>query len=133
VRATTISNTATDQALPTRPEVVALLRDILSELQLIRHDLARQRRPSHLTRRDRQQLARLLPAVAGVIGSEWVTARELVDHPAAGLRLVCDGLNARALGRLFQRAEGAIIDGLVIEHGGHELGAGLWRVMRQTP
>jgi hypothetical protein len=106
-----------------------LLRELVSEVRLMRQELARQRRPSHLTRRDRVALAGILPVVAGAVGSEWRTARELVDDPAAALRVALAGLSARSLGRLFQRAEGEPIDGLVVENGGSEVHATLWRVM----
>lgn len=106
-------------------ELVALNRAILAALE-------KQQRPSHLTREDRGRLAAILPALVGVKGTDWFTARELIQDRSPALRLVLDELNAVKLGRLLQRAEGAIVDGYGVERGGLEVGAILWRVFPTT-
>ncbi len=78
-----------------------LLRDIVDELRQIRVALERQRRPSHLTREDRDRLGKILPVVVGLRGSELFLAGEFIDDDAPALRLVCHGLTARQLGRLL--------------------------------
>lgn len=85
--------------------------------------------PLFLSRADRARLGHLLPAIGGALGSEPFLARDLFEHDAAGLRLVRRGLTAKRIGRLFQRAEGQVIDGYVIERAGDELHTTLWRVM----
>jgi hypothetical protein len=87
-----------------------------------------QRRP--LSRRDREELARILPAVAGAYGSDWRLTREFVsvDAPAA-VRVACGGLSAKRIGCLFRRAEGAIIDGYVVRRAGAEGHRVLWQVL----
>lgn len=106
-----------------------LKRAILAELRAIRLVLARQARPTSLTRADRDRLAAILPATAGLKGSELFTARELLEDDAPALRLVLAGLSAKQIGRLLQRAEGRPIDGYTVQHDGSEAGANLWRVL----
>jgi hypothetical protein len=118
------------RAHPPPERVEALLREVIRELRLLRQEVARHRRPSHLTRRDRAHLAAILPVIAGVKGSAWVLTRELVESPHAGLRVVLADLSARSLGRLLRRGEGEVIDGLTIESGGTEIGAVLWRILK---
>ena len=118
--------------------VAVLLAELIDEVKGLRADLAETVWHMHmphgesqirspLTRADRLQLGRLLPVVAGVFGSEPFLSRDLFEHDSAALRLVCRGRNARRLGRLFQRAAGQVVDGLMVERAGVELGAILWR------
>jgi hypothetical protein len=102
---------------------------VLVELRAIRSVLERQRRPSHLTRDDRDRLAKMLPPIGAVFGSALFTARELLEKDAPALRLVLGELNARQIGRLLQRAEGAAVGGLTVQREGIEVGAILWRVV----
>ena len=81
-----------------------------------------------LSRRDREQLARILPAVAGCVGSEIFTSRDLIDHESAAVRLVVRGVTAKTLGRLLTRADGRPITGLVVERVGDEGHVALWRI-----
>ena len=84
------------------------------------------RRPSApLSRDDRSRLARLLPAAAGVLGSEPLHASELCEHESAALRLVCAGLSSRRLGQLFRRAADIPIAGYVVKDCGFEAGVQL--------
>jgi hypothetical protein len=83
---------------------------------------------SVLTRADLGLLGRLLPAIAGALGSEPFLARDLFE--SAAVRLVVSGLNTRQVGRLLRRAEGHAIDGYLIERVTVELGAILWRVVQ---
>jgi hypothetical protein len=117
---------------PAADPLLELLRDIRDELRALRGELATGRSPSSaLNRSDRAQLARLLPAIAGVYGSESFACRDLVgDDAPPALQLVTGGLEAQQLGSLFARAAGAVIDGFVIDRAGSELHARLWRVLR---
>jgi hypothetical protein len=114
-------------------QVAALLRELVAEVRGLRADLTRDRRPSRLTRHDRDRLVAILPAAGGVFGSELFTAKELLEHDAAALRLVLRGLTARQLGRLLQRAEGAVLGGYTVQRDGVKVGAVLWRVLATTP
>jgi hypothetical protein len=106
----------------------AVVRELVEEVRALRLD--RVHVHEELSRADRALLSRLLPAVAGAHGSDPVTARELVDaDAAAAVRVVTRGRNARQLGRLFQRAEGQVVDGFVVARAGVELGVVLWRVL----
>jgi hypothetical protein len=117
---------------PAPDPLLELLREIRDELRALRGELATGRSPSSaLNRSDRARLARLLPAIAGVLGSEPFACRDLVDADAApALQLVTAGLEARALGCLFGRAAGQGIDGYVIDRAGNELHRRLWSVLR---
>src|SRR5687767_5749045 len=112
--------------------VAEVLADILAEVRGIREALEQRGGRSTLTRNDLEALRRLLPAIAGAIGSELFTARELIRHAAPGLQAVCAGMSAKSLGRLLKRAHGIPVDGYVVRAEGLELGAVLWRIL-QTP
>lgn len=105
---------------------------VLAELRAIRQLLERQQRPSSLTRADRTALARLLPAVGGVFGSDLFMVRELFESTAAAVRLVLEGCNPKQVGRLLRRAEGVPIAGLMVQRDGSELHAALWRIVRAS-
>jgi hypothetical protein len=110
-------------------EHLELLRAMLAELQAIRVAVVQPpRRPFTLTRADRQQLARMLPAIAGAVGSEWFASRDLLAHDSAAVQLVVRGCTAKQLGRLLRRAEGQPIAGLLVERAGVELGVLLWKI-----
>jgi hypothetical protein len=94
------------------------------------HLLLLDRGPSRLSRADRDRLARILPVVAGAVGSAPFLARELLEHPSAGLGLVLAGSSSRSLGRLLRRAEGQPVAGYVVEQVGIEAGAKLWSVSK---
>jgi hypothetical protein len=108
-------------------DMLALLHEINAKLDVL---LARQRRP--LTRADRVILGRLLPAIAGALGSEPFVTRDLFDGEMPALRLVTRGLTPRQAGRLFGRAERRrqAIDGYIVQRDGSELHAALWRIVR---
>ena len=95
--------------------------------------LERQRPPSHLTRRDRDRLAAILPVIAAHLGSEPILTRDILEDGSPALRLVVKSLSARSLGRLLQRAEGAAIGGYTVERAGMAAGAVLWRILAVTP
>ena len=121
----------------------ALLSDILLELRTIRQLLEgqQQRANSHhgsnlpsawgtlLSRTDRAALGRILPAIAGAIGSEWFACRDLEEEDSAALRLVLKGLSTKSVGRLFRRGLGHPVDGYLIERKDRELGVWLWRIV----
>jgi hypothetical protein len=108
--------------------IVDRLDTLIAEIRGLREVLAQARspRPATLSRADRDRLARLLPAIAGAIGSDnEQTAAELLEIPA--VRLVVD-LDAAALGRLLRRATGIPIAGYVVTRGTTELQRVLWTV-----
>jgi hypothetical protein len=105
----------------TEADSVALLRELVAEVRALRRAIERQTPARSLTRGDRVHLAAILPAVAGVQGSELFTARELLEDDAPALRLVLAGLSAKQKGRAF--------DGYTVQRDGSEAGASLWRVL----
>jgi hypothetical protein len=113
----------------TEADSVALLRELVAEVRALRRAIERQTPARSLTRGDRVHLAAILPAVAGVQGSELFTARELLEDDAPALRLVLAGLSAKQIGRLLHRAEGRAFDGYTVQRDGSEAGASLWRVL----
>jgi hypothetical protein len=115
--------------LETDPLLAALLEVLIAEVRGLRADLARDRRPRRvLSRADCAYLSRLLPVIAGVFNEPFLT-RDLFESDAPALRFVLQGWTPIRIGRLFQRAEGEVIDGHVIERDGAELHATLWRVL----
>ena len=86
--------------------------------------------PSSLCRPDREALQRILPAVAGALGSEYFLASETVASANAALVLVLAGMNARRLGKLLRRGDGVSVAGYVVHARGTESGAVLWEVLR---
>jgi hypothetical protein len=82
--------------------------------------------------RDQQRLSRLLPAIAGALGSAPFTSRELFedDPRLAGVQIVLGDLTPRRVGKLFRRAAGQIIDGALVEVVGTELHVNVWRVLQ---
>jgi hypothetical protein len=114
-----------EAAIDLAPELLEVLREINAKLDRL---LAARAPAAPLSRDDRAFLARLLPAAAGVLGSEPFHAAELCEHDAAALRLVCAGLSARRLGRLLRRAADIPIAGYVVKRRGVEAGAVLWQI-----
>lgn len=113
------------------PEAVELLAAVLAELRGLRADLAaaREPRPSTVNRGDRVLLARMLPAIAGAYGSEVFSARDLTEDTRPAVRLVMDGLTAKQVGKLFSRADGIAIDGLMVQRAGVEFHVTSWRIV----
>lgn len=113
-------------------ELATAVARIEAQLGTLRRDLAvRRSGAAPLNRADRARLARMLPAIAGVYGSDAFAARDLLDAEApAALRLVTRGLDARWIGSLLARGAGQVIDGYIIERAGDELHVRLWRVFR---
>jgi hypothetical protein len=112
------------------------LRDLRAELvrqtdmlAAIRQALEQQRRPSSLSRRDRELLVAMLPAVAGALGSDPFASRDLAADSSPGLRLVLRDLSVKQIGRLLARAEGIPIEGWLVERCGVEINVALWRVV----
>ena len=100
------------------------LRDLAQRIDALElRDLAR-----CLSRRDRDRLAALLPALAGRFGSTPILVREVIASADPGVRLVRGDLNAKRIGRLFSRAAGLAVDGYVVERCGVEDGATIWSV-----
>jgi hypothetical protein len=109
-------------------------RAILAELQEIKRlvlqvlEGQQQRKPS-LARTDRTRLERILPAVAGALGSEPFTSRDLAADRSPALRVVLRNLSAKSIGKLLARAEGLEIGGWLIKRCGVEINVTLWRVV----
>lgn len=115
----------------TDPQLAALLEVLIAEVQGLRQDLRRDRRSDRtLSRTDRDQLERLLPAVGGAVGSEPFTVAEALELPA--VRAVLRSMPAAQVGQLLQRARGVPIHGLVVERVGYELQCRLWRLVATT-
>ena len=104
------------------------LDTLFAELRIIRQLVEARGAAVRLSRSDRAMLEGLLPAIVGAVGSAPFLARELLDAPAPGLRLVLCDMSARRLGRLFRRGEGVPLGGYVVERLSHEGGAVVWRV-----
>jgi hypothetical protein len=110
---------------------VSLLTEILDVQRRILAALEQRRTPYPLTRADRMRLAPMLPAIAGALGSEPFTSRDLVaDDAAPALRVVCGTLSIKQIGRLLARAEATPIDGWLVERCGVEINVTLWRIVR---
>jgi len=75
-------------------------------------------------------LARILPALAGVLGSEPFAARDLFEVDSAALVIGLGGLNPKSAAQLFSRGAGQAIEGYVVQRARRELNAQLWRVLR---
>lgn len=107
-----------------------LLRELVAEIRGLRADLTQQRSTSTLSREDHAVLVRLLPAVAGAIGSELFSSAELCAHTASAVRLVCAGLTVRQLGRLLRRAVDTPVAGYMVRRQGSEANAVLWQIFQ---
>src|SRR5215207_3099467 len=92
--------------------IVGLLRDLIDEVRALRVVLAQRHAPAELTRGERAQLAKLLPAIAGAVGAALFVARELIDHPA--VRAAAPGISPKKLGRLLSKADGVVIGALIV-------------------
>ena len=98
------------------------LVELRARMDAVEHRLS----SSTLRREDRAALERILPAIAGALGSDCFLASEAV----ASADLVFAGMNARRLGRLLRRADGVEVCGYVARASGMEGGAVLWSVLR---
>ena len=109
-------------------QILDALNDLRAEQQVIRHLLEGQQQTA-LNRSDRAALGRILPAIAGALGSEWFACRDLEEEDSAALRLVLKGLSTKSVGRLFRRGLGHPVDGYLIERKDRELNVWLWRIV----
>src|SRR5687767_2071686 len=100
--------------VPRVEEQLAAIRQEQRAQRAILEQILEARRPSRLSRVDRDLLSRMVPAIGGAIGSEAFACRELITHPAPALAIVLAGVNAKRLGRLFTRAAGVAVDGLMV-------------------
>jgi hypothetical protein len=103
----------------------AAVVELRARVAAIEHRLSH----STLRREDRATLERILPALAGALGSECFLAAEAVASNNPALVLVLAGMNARRLGRLLRRADGLEVCGYVARASGTEAGAILWSVL----
>ncbi|HXG54018.1 MAG TPA: hypothetical protein VNJ03_01445 [Vicinamibacterales bacterium] len=105
-----------------------VLEDVLAELRALRALLEGSRKP--LRRADGDRLARILPAVAGALGSHPFAVRDLFDDDSPALALVLTGMTTKSIAQLFSRGADQVIDGYVVQRAHRELNAQLWRVVR---
>ena len=80
-----------------------------------------------LCREDRAALERILPAIAGALGSESFLASEAIASANPALILVLAGMNARRLSKLLRRGDGVPVAGYAVHARGTEAGAVLGR------
>jgi hypothetical protein len=109
-------------------DTIALLRELVEQVKGLRADLRERRPAASLSRDDRAYLARLLPVLGGVYGSEGFTSRDCVEDDAPAVRLVLEGRSAKAIGKLLARAEGIAIAGLLVRRTGVDGQVTVWRV-----
>ena len=115
--------------MSTPDQTETLLRELVTEVRGLRADMRQQRRPAAtLSRDDRAVLSRLLPAIAGALGSEPFTSRDL-PYASPGLRVVLHDMTVKQIGMLLSRAEGVPIEGWIVERCGIEINVTLWRVL----
>ena len=80
-----------------------------------------------LNHADLERLAALLPAIAGVWGSEWFRVSEV--KATAAVQLVAGDVSPSEVGQLLRRAVGHDVGGWTVERGGQERDRVLWRVL----
>ena len=102
------------------------IAELRARMDAVEHRLSR----STLGREDRAALERILPAIAGALGSEYLLASEAIASANPALVLVLAGMNARRLGKLLRRGDGVPVAGYVVHARGTETGAVLWEVLR---
>jgi hypothetical protein len=108
----------------------AEVRELVTLNCAILATLERQQRPSSIpTRADRAVLEKILPAIAGAYGSDNFSSRDLVEDASPAVRLVVRGLSAKRVGKLFSRADGIPINGLMVQRQGEEFHVTAWRVV----
>jgi hypothetical protein len=104
----------------------AALAELRARMDAVEHRLS----SSTLRREDRAALERILPAIAGALGSEYFLASEAVTSDNPALVLVLGAMDARRLGNLRRRGADLPIDGYIVHAQGMEAGAVLWQVLR---
>lgn len=109
---------------------------ILAELRALRSEVACLRVP-RLAAVDFATLARLLPAIRGAVGGRVFAIAELVEHAtlptpeARTLRAALGPLDAgatRRLGKLFARALGVHVAGLLVQCVGSDRDGATWMI-----
>jgi hypothetical protein len=107
---------------PAELTLFAIVEDLQRRMAAVEADAATRRTPTL------DLLRRLLPALAGAFGSDAWCARDAISHPA--LKPVLRGWNVRKLGIfLADKANGVVVDGLMLERIGTEGHVVLWRVI----
>lgn len=118
-----------NELLETARPTLAIQREILAELRLMRSAIDRLGPRSTLTRDDRRRLEQIVRAAVPTVGDAAFSAADLREVPA----VVGLGLSTMQVGRLFARAEraGVLLDGRVlVERVGCERNTALWRLVR---
>lgn len=113
--------------------IVALLEQVLVEARLTRLAIERMGPPNRLQARDRENLARILPAARRGFADVEFTARELAADPNVRslIRSRSDRDVERSLGLLLGRAADSMqpIAGLIVQRYAVEAHTVLWRVV----
>jgi hypothetical protein len=87
--------------------------------------------PRRVSVGDEARLLVLLPTLASVFGSQAFTTADVVGSAAAAVRVACQDLNAKQLGRLLRRAaRGAPVDSYVVTRVGIEARRAIWSIER---
>ena len=111
--------------------IEALLRELVDgQRQIIRLLKRQQQRPtSTLSREDRSTLARLLPAIGGVYGSDQFSSRDLAEDTRPAVRLVVRGWSVKRISKLFARADGISSNGLMVQKQGVKFQVTVWQIV----
>jgi hypothetical protein len=118
------SASSLDRRVEILQENITALEHRVAQLEATRVSPAAVVRP-----RDHALLVRLLPAIAGAMGSEPFTSRDLVTEAAPGVRVVLGTRSVRTIGKLFSRAANIPVDGYLVERAGLELNVVVWRLV----
>src|SRR5438132_13682735 len=94
----------------------ALLLVIIGRLDRLESLVSRLSPETRFSRHDRLVLIRLLAALYATYEAAPFTARDVLE--AATLRPLCLDRSAKALGKLFARASGVFINGVMVERYG---------------
>jgi hypothetical protein len=123
---TSTADRASSELADALSAVVAELAALRALIDAVEHRLS----PSTQRREDRAALERILPAIAGALGSDLFLAIEAVTSDNPALVLVLGAMDARRLGKLLRRGADLPIDGYIVHAQGMEAGAVLWEVLR---
>lgn len=123
------------------PDVTALLVQLLAEVAALRSEIACLR-VARLPAADFEWLARVLPAIRGAVGDRVFSVADLAEHAtlptpeARALRAALGPLDAGAtkrLGKLFSRALGVHVNGLLVQCVGSDRDGATWMIGATFP
>ena len=122
-------------------DAAALLAELTAEVRALRSEVAALRVP-RLAPADCATLARLLPAIREAVGPRVFSIGDLAEHArlptpeALALRDALGPLDAgatRRLGKLFARALGVHVEGLLVQHVGEDRDGATWMIGAAFP